>query len=290
MVDLIKIFLKWKWPIVGLTMVAGVIAALISISMPNYYKSTVTFYPLNLTLLEPSMIFELNAGEQNIGTYGGKTDANRIITLARSGPIVDYIINEYKLAEHYGIDTSSKTWRYKTQRQFLGNYKVLKTGEEALKISIYDKDPKMSSTLANAIVDMIDKHNAKSVIGNKDNVLKSLKNKATLLEKDILDLSVQMNRMNNRSSLEYQALQQRHSGMIEQLNQYIELADKYDITSSISIETIDVMEKAYPSVKKAKPKRSLIVISVAMLCFMLLLIVAVILEKYKEARSELANA
>ena len=290
MSDIIRTVVKWKWVLLGVSLAAIIASVIISLNMPNYYKSTVTFQPLNLTLLEPSMIFELNPGEQNIGTFGGKSDANRIITLANSGPIIDYIINDNKLWVHYGIDTGSATWRYKTQKQFSKNYKVIKTSEDALKISVYDKDPAMAAKLANQIVTTIDEHNANSIIGNKENVLKSLQAKIGNLEVSIALLTDSLDQFGNKNNLKYKVLSGKLENNLASLNEYKELADKYDITATIDVNTIEVVEQAYPSVKKAKPKRSMIVISAFLIAFFLTLVACILLDKYKEVKQELANA
>src|SRR5580692_3696363 len=114
LIAVIKILLKWKKPILILTVVAALIAAFVSLFvMDEYFLSWSTFYPVNQYVYDRSMIFNSETTGGQISYFGGKDDINRIITIANSEPVMNYIIDSFKLVQHYKIDTTKKYWKTK---------------------------------------------------------------------------------------------------------------------------------------------------------------------------------
>src|SRR5438094_523245 len=99
----LRIILKWKKHILVLTVIAGIAAAFFSIFvMDEWFLSYSTFYPVNQSLGDRTAIF---GNEQTQMEYfGGKADVNRVLTIANSVPIIDFVIDSFKLAEHYDVN------------------------------------------------------------------------------------------------------------------------------------------------------------------------------------------
>src|ERR1700733_1738903 len=123
LINVIRILLKWKMPIAVLTIAAALIAAFFSIFiMDEYFLSWSTFYPVNQYVYDRSMIFNSETTGGQISYFGGKDDINRIITIANSEPVLNYIIDSFNLTAHYKIDTTKKYWRTKVMKEFDKNY------------------------------------------------------------------------------------------------------------------------------------------------------------------------
>jgi len=103
MIELIGIVLRWKWPIAIVCAVVGLLSVGLSLLQPNYFKSTVVFLAANPYMMDRSNIFSKTPGENPVFMFGSSREIDRLISIGKSQPLVDYIIHKYKLAEHYNI-------------------------------------------------------------------------------------------------------------------------------------------------------------------------------------------
>ena len=150
----IRTILKWKKHILILTVASGIIAALFSVFvMDEWFLSWSTFYPTNQSLNDRSAIFNTDASTQ-VEYFGTKQDVNRILTIANSNPVIDYVIDSFHLAEHYQIEKTSNYWKTKVRKKFEKKYEAIKTEHEAVQVSLYDTDPKLAAAIVNAKVSM----------------------------------------------------------------------------------------------------------------------------------------
>ncbi|MFN3940489.1 MAG: hypothetical protein ACK4IY_07860, partial [Chitinophagales bacterium] len=83
LIQLIRVGLKWKKPILITTAIAAVGSALISwFFLPNYYKSSVNFYPANPVMTDRQVLYSNSLGEIEIDYFGSTSDVDRILTIA----------------------------------------------------------------------------------------------------------------------------------------------------------------------------------------------------------------
>ena len=142
LIDLVRTLLKWKWQIFWVTFAAAVTSIIVALwVLLVYYKSTALFYPTNQGITDRSSLFSTSGGENRVDYFGTKNDANRVLSIAYSAPIIDFMINHFKLYDHYDIDTSAnRYWRTKVKRKFQNNYTAIKTERDAIEITIFDED------------------------------------------------------------------------------------------------------------------------------------------------------
>src|SRR5579863_3557896 len=154
LVAALRIILKWKKPILILVVVSAIVSAFFSVFvMDEYFLSWATFYPKNLYLDDRAMIFNSEKTGGQIEYFGTKNDVSRVLSIANSAQLMEYIIDSFKLAEHYKIDKNSKFWRTKVRKKFDKNYDAIKSEHDAVHVSIYDTDPKLASDMVRAVVD-----------------------------------------------------------------------------------------------------------------------------------------
>ena len=127
-------------------MIAGIGTAIISLFLPNYYQSTTTFYAASPDLGMPDPVGEM---EKDRDYYGEDTDNDRILTIASSNEVIWYLIEKFRLYEHYDIDPSNRKSKDKIVKKFTKLYNVEKTKFEAIEISVEDKDSLMAAAIAN---------------------------------------------------------------------------------------------------------------------------------------------
>lgn len=265
---------------------ALVIAAIVSAAgswflLDNYYLSTAIFYPVNQAATDRGALFgnQLVSGEN--GYYGSKHDANRVLTIANSRPVIDYVIAKYDLRAHYDIDSTRKSWRTKLRKEFEENYKAIKTEKDAIEISLLDTDPELAATIVNDIVGKIDELNTLHV-----NEIK---------QKQISLISIQLEEYKKRSAVfvdslsglgkqygikvtvgadgnnvvlgnDYRAVEifktllKQQEGILRELNNLQIIREQIQVTMESNSSSLFVLESAVAADKKTSPLRSLIVL------------------------------
>lgn len=145
---------QWWKPILIVCAMAGLGSILVTLLMPNYYKATTIFLASSPDQAKPEVIFGLNTG--NSQYYGNKDDIDRILTIGESKQLKDFLIDSFKLYQHYQIDTTSIKARFKIEKKLAKFMGIVKTKREAIELSFEDKDRDFASVVANAARNKID--------------------------------------------------------------------------------------------------------------------------------------
>lgn len=292
LIALVRIALKWKRPILITTIIAAIGSAAISwFFLPDYFKSSVNFYPANPVMTDRQVLYSNSLGEIEIDYFGGSSDVDRILTLANSTPTVDYIINRYHLMEHYGYDSTKTMARYKTKKKFLKNYKAVETEFGAIEISVWDKDKNLAAEMANHIALTIDNHNREMLLRDKyiiietfDEIIKGMQSSLDTLT-DSLDLMLST----NANPEKINQMKFSIDATMKNIAENKKLMDQYVTSTSTKFSTIHITEEAYPAIRKDRPIRSLIVIASTAGAFLFMLILAVISENYKKLKDKITD-
>jgi tyrosine-protein kinase Etk/Wzc len=155
LLDVIRSIFLWKKQIIWLCLISGVVTAAASLLLlSDYYQSTTVFLAASPKLAQPGYIFGRTSTELEI--YGDDFDVDRIITISQSSEVINYLIDSFNLYEHYDIDTSSVRADYRVRKQFTKLYDVRKNKNEAIELSVEDKDSRMATRIANAARNKID--------------------------------------------------------------------------------------------------------------------------------------
>jgi len=147
LLDVVRILYKWKIFILIVCLIAAIGSMILALSKDNYYQSATLFYPTSNDLSKPNPIGNIG---KNTYYYGGGEDMDRLMTLAESDILADYLIDSFQLHQHYGIDTSDVKKDFRVMEVFRSQYKVLKTKHDAIEILVEDVDPKMAVKIADA--------------------------------------------------------------------------------------------------------------------------------------------
>lgn len=292
LIALVRIALKWKRPILITTIIAAIGSAAISwFFLPDYFKSSVNFYPANPVMTDRQVLYSNSLGEIEIDYFGGSSDVDRILTLANSTPTVDYIINRYHLMEHYGYDSTKTMARYKTKKKFLKNYKAVETEFGAIEISVWDKDKDLAAEMANHIALTIDNHNREMLLRDKyiiietfDEIIKGMQSSLDTLT-DSLDLMLST----NANPEKINQMKFSIDATMKNIAENKKLMEQYVTSTSTKFSTIHITEEAYPAIRKDRPIRSLIVIASTAGAFLFMLILAVISENYKKLKDKITD-
>jgi hypothetical protein len=138
--SLLNVFLKWKWHLVVIVIVAAFIGVVISSPwfMEPKFSSTATLYP------------------SNIQPYSDESETEQMLQWLNSRSIMDSMIHKYDLARHYGIDTNHRYYYSIMEHLYRKNVRVNKTQFESVTLEVRDVDPLKARDMVYSIIDFYD--------------------------------------------------------------------------------------------------------------------------------------
>lgn len=309
LVSALRTLIKWKWHIAGITIIAGVAAALVSVFvMDEYYYSWSTFYPVNQYLTDRAMIFNTESTGGQIEYFGAKTDVNRALTIANSAPIIEFVIDSFKITEHYKIDRTEKYWKTKVTKKFLKNYKAIKTDKEAVEISLYDTDPKLAADIVNTIVAKVDAQNRLTVeegrnrlynlmaqqiteqqakVAAYDDTLTKLASRYNIKASAGADGSIIVNGSDFRAVQDYKTIMETEKNAMKELNNRVNIKEQMEVSMKNNASSLFVVESAFAADRREKPVRSLVVLITMLITAFVATIGVFLIEEFREIRSQL---
>lgn len=308
LIAVLRIMLKWKKPIIILTLVSGVAAGLFSVFvMDEYFLSWATFYPTNQAVNDRSLIFNTNSVSQ-VDYFGGKADINRLISIANSEPVMDFLIDSFKLAQHYRIDTTRKYWKTRVSKKLDKNYEALKTEHDAVQISIYDTDPKVAAAMVNAVVNKIDEINKAEVDGSKEKLYNLLKSQIAEQTRQVARYMDTLSALSAKYKIRaqsgaqgsvvvegsdfaavqlYKVIDTKAQNAERELNNRVNIAEQLEVSLKSTGSSLFMIENAFPADHREKPVRSLVVLITMLATAFVSIIGALLIEQWQDLKKQL---
>lgn len=307
LVHVLRLLKKWKKHILIIPLAAGILTALFSwFFLKDYYLSAATIYPINMGYTDRSIMFNTE-GATDVAYFGTKEDVGRVLSIANSADIKQYIISKYELSKVYEIDTTQKYWRTKVTNAFEGNYKAIKTEQGAIEISILDTDPKRAKEIVDDVILKIDEVNRKSINDNKEKQYelfsKQITEQQAEVEKYADTLGILAKKHNIKihaagesetvdgndpvAAQQFKVIYDLQKDAILRLSTSVKIQGQIKTSIEASATSISILEKSYESDRKEKPKRSVIVLLAVFLTLTVSVFGALALEEIKEIRSQL---
>lgn len=157
--NLIVYLYHWRWPLIIVTVVAAVLAAIFSAPafIPPKYESSVTVFPTTTNSLSKALLPQkFSSRGQDILEFGEEEQAEQLLQILNSDEIRDKIIAKYELMHHYDIDTSGKYVMTELYKTFGENIEYRKTEYMSVEINVMDTDPDTAAMIANDITVLLD--------------------------------------------------------------------------------------------------------------------------------------
>lgn len=131
------------------------VTALVSfIFLDNYYKSKTTFLVASTDAFKPEQVF--GNSTKDIEYQGTENDIDRILTIAQSPELYDYLIQKFDLYRHYKIDSTNVKAPFKVHEVLDKLYDVKKTTHNAIEVTVEDTDSKQAAAMTFAARNKID--------------------------------------------------------------------------------------------------------------------------------------
>ncbi len=137
---MIKVFIKWKWHLAIITLVAAIAGAVFSSSIfiTPMYKSEAVLYP------------------SNVAAYSDETFTEQMLQIMQSNEIMDSVVEKFDLMKHYKIDKGYKYWKTALIGEYRDNVRISRTPYDAVLIKVLDKDPEIACAMVNEIIRLYD--------------------------------------------------------------------------------------------------------------------------------------
>jgi capsular polysaccharide biosynthesis protein len=175
LVELLKLLIKWKKHITTLTVLGAILGVVLAFVLPVYYKSTSQFYVYNQRTSDPVALMNMYKSEvmpSMLGDqFGNKDDASRIISIAYSDEIINFLIKKYDLSNHYKYDTTDSKSLEDFKDELKSNYSLFKNDDGSITVSVLDIDKQIAANIANDIVDYVEKKYFAILRSNRTKIL-----------------------------------------------------------------------------------------------------------------------
>jgi len=302
----IRIILKWKKQIMILIVASGIIAALFSVFvMDEWFLSYSTFYPTNQSLSDRSAIF---GNETQVEYFGNKSDINRVLTIANSVPVIDFIIDSFKMAEHYQISKDKKYWRTIVRKKFEKKYEAIKTEHDAVQVSLYDTDPKVAAAIVNTVVRKVDELNKLHVTESKQKIYGAIIEQAAVLQADVNTYIDTLASLGEKYKIKvssgadgtiivegndyhavqlYKAIMSKQNNTTRELNNLSNIKGQLNVSLQNSETSLYVLETAFASDRREKPVRSLVVLITVLITGFVSIIGVLLIEQIRDIKAQL---
>ncbi|MCF0206827.1 MAG: hypothetical protein HUK15_05305 [Bacteroidales bacterium] len=145
---------KWLHLLV-VCFLALVISALVSLSIPNRYKSSVVLYPTNSTSVSQNLASD-RGSQKGLLEFGEDEEVEQMMQLLQSNEIRNRIIEKYNLIEHYHLDPNAKYLYSRLNDKYAKNVKILRTEYSSVVIEVLDESPDTAALIANDISYLLD--------------------------------------------------------------------------------------------------------------------------------------
>ncbi len=155
--DIVDFLNQYKKPIIGMTLLAGLVALIFSSEyfIPPKYKSSVILYPTRTNSISRSL-FGFTSDQHDILAFGEEQEAEQLLQILESDEITERIALKYGLMKHYHIDQSSGFPRTALGKEFKENVKFRRTEYMSIEITTLDINRDTAAKMANDIAMLLD--------------------------------------------------------------------------------------------------------------------------------------
>lgn len=301
-VDLLIYIWKKRFILIVVGLVAGIASIIISLLITPMFQSSVIMFPTSSASVSKDLLSQNYSGRQNVHGFGEEEQAEQLLQILNSEPVRSRIIEKYNLMEHYEIETDSKYPLTQLYEQYTSNINFRLTEYMSVEISVMDRDPDYAANMANDISNLVDtvfnsmkKERAREAFQlveraylESEAKLLTLRDSMDLLSGEVSEnMSTYGDPTNNliRAISENGALYITMMNMVRAETQVVsELSLRYKearLEADQNLPHKFVVEKAFPSEKKAYPKKSLIVIVSTFASILFALIVLIIMDNVR---------
>jgi tyrosine-protein kinase Etk/Wzc len=155
LLEVLRTLFRWKKQLLFVLLASALLTLIVTLLLPVYYKASTTFLAASPDQAKPDLLYK-RGQQSDANYYGNDSDIDRLLTIAESRDLLQFLIDSFQLYQHYRIDSIRPKARHIIQEKLLKRYTIKKTKRDALELSIEDRQPQRAAHMANAARDKID--------------------------------------------------------------------------------------------------------------------------------------
>jgi tyrosine-protein kinase Etk/Wzc len=300
--DLLIYIWKKRAILIGVGLIAGIASIVISMLITPMFQSSVIMFPASNASISKDLLSQNYSGRQNVHGFGEEQEAEQLLQVLNSEPIRSRIIQKYELMEHYEIEQGEKYPLTRLYETYQSNINFRLTEYMSVEVSVMDQDPEYAANIANDISALVDtvfnsmkKERAREAFRLVEREYLEAEHKLDLIRDSMELLNGQLSENTNRSGDPTEnllrAISENGVLYIAMMNRVrYETALVTDLSMKFKEARLEVeqnlphkfvVEQAYPSEKKAYPKKSLIVIVSTFSSLLFALIVLIVIDNIR---------
>ena len=282
--DIIRFMFKHKWPILTITVIAAISAVVVSLTLPEKFKSTVVFYPKTQVSISHALeTGQLIDADDHIMNFGDEEAAEQLIQTLHSEDIRYAIIKKFDLMNHYEIDTKGEYPLTQLDEEIRDNIKFQKTEFQAVRIEVLDTDPQMAADIANEIASLLDKTLNRMQNEVAIEILRVVEGEYNLLLSEIEEIENSMNQLrSNPNNPKYISLSTQLVNENKRLSDLKSKLAEARVNANQNLPRKFTVAKAFPAEKKFYPVRWLICVVTTVSAFVFAVFMMLFIERYKD--------
>ncbi len=191
---------KWKKQILKVILLAGIGTAAISFFfLDDYYRASTVFYVSSPDLFKPEQMF--GTSNKDMEYFGTDGDLDRVLTIAESNELYDFLIKKFELYKHYDIDSTKQKAPFKVREHLQKLYEVKKTKFDAVELSVEDTDREFASRMANTAREKIDEITQRLIRNSQLSLIKAYESSFLEKEKTLLGINETLTKLRQNSGV-----------------------------------------------------------------------------------------
>lgn len=140
-------FLYLKRRTIILTVIAAVVlTGIITFFIPPKFYSFAVVFPTESNKVEDVL---------KDPKFGYDTHADQLLQMLESEQLRDSVVKRFDLVHYYGVDTATIDWKQKLDQEYIEDVTARRTKYMSVVISATTKEPKLSASIVNAIIDYV---------------------------------------------------------------------------------------------------------------------------------------
>ncbi|MCP9237873.1 hypothetical protein [Lewinella sp. JB7] len=145
---------RWRRPVLLTTMAGAVLAVVISLLLPSYFTGYTSFVVISPEQISIESTF--GTGSNRIQFYGTGDDIDRMLSIAESNELIDYMVDTFNLYGVYDIDSTHVKGPVRVREEFQSLYEVERNPRDIIELTVEDRDPRRAAAMATAARQRID--------------------------------------------------------------------------------------------------------------------------------------
>lgn len=182
-----------------MTTAGTILAIIIALLLPEYFSGKTSFLAISPDQISIDGVFGNNNNRMQF--YGTGDDIDRIMAVAESDALVDYMVDAFNLYTVYEIDSSKQKAPVYVRREFMGLFEVTKTSRDAIELEVEDKDPKRAAQMARAAREKINDIALGLIRGTQNRSAESLRGEIANREGNLRDINTRLSEIRQRSGI-----------------------------------------------------------------------------------------